>query len=54
MVTWSILFLVIALVAAVFGYTGIAHGAAAISKTIFFVSLGLLLISLGFNLVKLL
>jgi uncharacterized membrane protein YtjA (UPF0391 family) len=54
MFTWSIVFLVIALVAAVFGYTGIAHGAVAISKTIFFISLGLLILSLGFNLVKLL
>ena len=37
MLKWTAIFLVIAIVAAVFGFTGIAQGAASIAKTIFFI-----------------
>jgi uncharacterized membrane protein YtjA (UPF0391 family) len=37
MLSWAIAFLVIAIVAAVFGFTGIAVGAASIAKLLFFV-----------------
>lgn len=45
MLKWSAIFLVIALVAAVFGFTGIAAGAASIAKTIFFIFLVLVIVS---------
>jgi uncharacterized membrane protein YtjA (UPF0391 family) len=37
MLRWSFIFLVVALIAALFGFTGIASGAAAIAKTLFFI-----------------
>ena len=37
MLKWSATFLIIAIVAAIFGFTGIAQGAAEIAKIIFFV-----------------
>jgi len=52
MLRWSIAFLIIAIIAAIFGYTGIAQQATAISKTIFFIFLGLWVISLGISLMK--
>ncbi len=45
MLRWTAIFLVIAIVAAIFGFTGIAAGAASIAKTIFFVFLVLVLLS---------
>ena len=39
MLNWSFAFLVLALVAALFGFTGIASGAAAAAKVLFFVFL---------------
>ena len=39
MLTWTAIFLVIALVAAVFGFGGIAVGAAGIAKVLFFIFL---------------
>jgi uncharacterized membrane protein YtjA (UPF0391 family) len=54
MLRWTAIFLVIALVAALFGFTGIAEGAASIAKTIFFVFLVLVLLTgiLGFTVFK--
>jgi uncharacterized membrane protein YtjA (UPF0391 family) len=46
MLRWSALFLVIAIIAAVFGFGGIALAAAGIAKILFFVFLVLFLISL--------
>jgi uncharacterized membrane protein YtjA (UPF0391 family) len=46
MLRWSAIFLVIAIVAAVFGFGGIALAAAGIAKILFFVFLILFLISL--------
>lgn len=45
----SLLFLVVAIVAAIFGFGGIATGAAYFAKIIFFVALALLLINLLFG-----
>jgi uncharacterized membrane protein YtjA (UPF0391 family) len=39
MLKWSAIFLVIAIIAAIFGFTGIASGAAEIAKVLFFVFL---------------
>ncbi len=54
MLRWSLAFLVIALVAALFGFTGIAAGAASIAKILFFVFLVLFVIALiaGSSLLK--
>lgn len=46
MLRWSIIFFVIAIVAAIFGFTDIASGAASIAKIIFFIFLILLVGSL--------
>lgn len=46
MLRWTITFLVIALVAALFGFGGIAAGAASIAKVLFFIFLVLFVISL--------
>ncbi len=46
MVRWIIIFLVIALIAAVFGFGGIAEGATDIAMIIFWIFLVLLVISL--------
>lgn len=49
MLRLALLFLVIALVAAVFGFGGIAAGAASIAKILFWVFLVIFLISLIFG-----
>lgn len=46
MLTWSVLFLIIAIIAALFGFTGIAGTAVGIAKVLFFVFLVLFVISL--------
>ena len=46
---WAVVFLVIALVAAVFGFGGIAAASAGIAKLLFFIFLVLFLISLIFG-----
>ena len=46
MLNWAWVFLVIALIAAVFGFGGIAASAAGIAKILFFVFLGGFVISL--------
>ncbi|HJR76457.1 MAG TPA: DUF1328 domain-containing protein [Nitrospiraceae bacterium] len=43
---WAAIFLVIALVAAAFGFTGVAEGAADIAKVLFYMFLGLCLLFL--------
>jgi len=45
MLRWALTFLVIAIVAAVFGFTGIAGAATDIARTLFFVFLLLLIVS---------
>lgn len=54
MLKWTAIFLVIAIVAAIFGFTGIAEGAASIAKTIFFIFIVLVLVTgiLGYTVFK--
>lgn len=49
MLRWVIIFLVIALIAGVLGFTGIAEGAAEIAQVIFFIFLALLVLALVFG-----
>ena len=46
MLNWALMFLVVALLAAVFGFTGIAVAAAGVAKILFFLFLVLFLVSL--------
>lgn len=46
MLRWTMIFLVIAILAAVFGFTGIAVGAASIAKILFYIFIVLFLLSL--------
>lgn len=46
MLTWSIAFLVLAVIAAIFGFAGIAAAAAGIGKVLFFIFLFLFIGSL--------
>lgn len=46
MLRWALIFALVAIVAGLFGFTGIAAGAAAIAKTIFFIFLGLVVVFL--------
>ena len=49
MLRWTLLFLVVAVIAALFGYSGIAGEAAGIAQVLFFISLILFLVSLTFG-----
>ncbi|HEV2973234.1 MAG TPA: DUF1328 domain-containing protein [Pirellulales bacterium] len=49
MLYWAAVFFVVAIIAAVFGFGGIAVGAAEIAKVLFFVFLVLFVISLVFG-----
>ncbi len=44
MLKWAATFFLIAIVAAIFGFTGIAEGAASVAKTLFFIFLVLMLL----------
>jgi uncharacterized membrane protein YtjA (UPF0391 family) len=46
MLGWAVMFLVIALIAALFGFGGIATAAAGIAKVLFFVFLVIFLVTL--------
>ena len=46
MLKWAIIFLVIALIAGALGFTGVARGAAAIAKVLFFIFIALFIIVL--------
>ncbi len=46
---WALIFLIVALVAGVFGFGGVAAGAESIGRIIFYVAIILLLISLVLN-----
>ena len=52
MLHYTVVFLVIALVAALFGFTGIAAGATEIAKILFFIFLLLFVISLIMGLMR--
>lgn len=51
MLGWALFFFIIALVAALFGFTGIAVGAAAIAKILFFLFIVVFLITLVMGLI---
>jgi len=46
MLKWALIFLVISIIAAVFGFTGIAAGAATIAKWLFFIALAIFVVLL--------
>ena len=52
MLYWSLLFLIVALVAAVFGFGGIASTAAGIAQILFVVAMVLFVVSLFANLTR--
>lgn len=49
MLRWTVIFLIIAIIAAVFGFGGIAAGAASIAKVLFFIFIILFIVSLIFG-----
>ena len=49
MLSWAITFLIVALIAAVFGFGGIASSAVGIAKLLFFVFIVLFVVSLIFH-----
>ena len=51
MLRWSAIFLVIAIIAAALGYGGIAADAAEIAKVLFFIFLGIFVVTLVLGLV---
>lgn len=52
MLSWALTFLVLALIAAIFGFGGIAVGAASIAKILFFLFIVLFVVSLVMNTVR--
>lgn len=46
MLRWTIIFIIIAIVAAIFGWGGISEGAASIAKILFFIFIILFVLSL--------
>jgi uncharacterized membrane protein YtjA (UPF0391 family) len=49
MLYWSIVFFIISIIAAIFGFGGVSSGAADIAKVLFFVFLVLFIVSLIFG-----
>ena len=49
MLRWTVIFLIVAIIAAIFGFGGIASGAAYIAKILFFIFIVLFLLSLIFG-----
>ena len=49
MLRWAVIFLIIAIIAAVFGFGGISEGAADIAQILFYIFLVLFVISLIFG-----
>lgn len=52
MLRWAVIFLVVAIIAAVFGFGGIAAGATEIAKILFYIFLILFVISIVTGLIK--
>jgi uncharacterized membrane protein YtjA (UPF0391 family) len=46
MLRWAVIFLVVSLIAAVFGFTGISAAAAGMAKVLFFIFITLFLVAL--------
>ena len=53
MLKWALIFFITSLVAGVFGFTGIATGAAAIAKILFYIAIALFLLFLVLGLIAL-
>jgi uncharacterized membrane protein YtjA (UPF0391 family) len=53
MLKWALIFFIISLVAGVFGFTGIATGAAAVAKILFYIAIALFLLFLVLGLIAL-
>ena len=51
MLKWALIFFIIAIVAGVFGFTGIAAGAATIAKWLFFIAVAIFVIFLVLGLI---
>lgn len=51
MLKWALIFFIISLIAGVFGFTGIASGAAAVAKILFYISVALFLLFLVLGLI---
>lgn len=49
MLKWALIFVIIAIIAAIFDFTGIAVGAASIAKVFFFIFLVLFILTLIFG-----
>jgi uncharacterized membrane protein YtjA (UPF0391 family) len=49
MLRWSVIFFVIAIIAAIFGFGGIAEGAADIARILFFIFLALFVVAILFG-----
>ena len=52
MLSWAVIFFVVAIVAAVFGFGGIASASAGIAQVLFFIFLALFVIALVMRLVR--
>lgn len=52
MLHYAVVFFVIALIAAIFGFGGIAAGAASIAKVLFFIFLAIFVVTLLMGLIK--
>jgi len=52
MLQYAVIFFIVALIAALFGFTGIAAGAVEIAKILFFIFILLFLVSLVMGLVR--
>ena len=52
MLSWAITFFIIAVIAAVFGFGGIAAGASAVAKILFFIFLVVFLVTLVLGLIQ--
>jgi uncharacterized membrane protein YtjA (UPF0391 family) len=49
MLWWALVFFIVAIIAAIFGFTGIAAGAMTIARVLFFIFLVLFILMLIFN-----
>jgi uncharacterized membrane protein YtjA (UPF0391 family) len=54
MLKWSFIFLLIAIIAGIFGFTGVAEGAASIAQILFFIflSVWIIMLVLGITIFK--
>jgi len=51
MLKWALIFFIIAIVAGLFGFTGVAAGAATIAKWLFFIAIAIFLVFLVIGLI---